>query len=554
MLAHLSIRNLALAEHLELDFNSQMTAISGETGAGKSILLDALGMALGGRSSADLVRHGSDRAEVSAVFQVEQLPAALNWLQENMLDDGTECILRRLISAEGRSRAFINGQPVPLQQLRELGQHLVDIHGQHEHQSLLRKETHCQLVDDCGRLHPLAQEVRQIFSQWQQQQTKLDNLLKRQREFESQVQLLTYQVDELNSLGLGDDELDALEAEQQQLANAESILQTLGTLHDQHLAGDNAALDILGSAISLISHCELPASSTQTLQQLLEEARISLQEAAREASQLQDRIELNPERLREVDERLCAIYDLARKHRVAPKELRQRHAELQLELETLVGGENSLEQLEARVSQLNQQYQTAATHLSEKRGQAANFLQEAVKQQLKHLGLSPELVIACNSLGAPSANGNDDIEILISMNPGQPLRPLQKVASGGELSRISLCIQVVTTATTQTPTLVFDEVDVGIGGPTAEVVGRMLRQLGDRTQILCVTHLAQVASQAHDHLFVSKAVQDGKTCSSILPLEGPSRVKEIARMLGGVDISQQGLALANEMLNFSVVQ
>ncbi|MBK8974162.1 MAG: hypothetical protein IPM37_23430 [Hahellaceae bacterium] len=213
-----------------------------------------------------------------------------------------------------------------------------------------------------------------------------------------------------------------------------------------------------------------------------------------------------------------------------------------------------VEQLDARVSQLNQQYQTAATHLSEKRGQAANFLQEAVKQQLKHLGLSPELVIACNSLGAPSANGNDDIEILISMNPGQPLRPLQKVASGGELSRISLCIQVVTAATTQTPTLVFDEVDVGIGGPTAEVVGRMLRQLGDRTQILCVTHLAFVASQAHDHLFVSKAVQDGKTCSSILPLEGPSRVKEIARMLGGVDISQQGLALANEMLNFSVVQ
>lgn len=554
MLAHLSIRNLALAEHLELDFNAQMTAISGETGAGKSIMLDALGMALGGRSSADLVRHGSDRAEVSAVFHVDQLPAALEWLRENMLDDGTECILRRLVSAEGRSRAFINGQPVPLQQLRELGQYLVDIHGQHEHQSLLRKDTHCQLVDDCGRLQTLVQEVRQLFAQWQQASQKLDTLSKRQREHESQVQLLTYQVEELDSLSLGEDELQILETEQQQLANAESILQTLGTLHDQYLAGDNAALDILGSAISLISHCDLPETSTRTLLQLFEEARISLSEAAREASRLQDRIELNPERLREVDDRLSAIYELARKHRVSPNELRQRHMELQLELETLIGGENSLEQLEARVTQLSQHYHTAATQLSEKRRQSARFLQEAVKQQLKHLGLSPQLEIACKPLDAPSANGTDDIEILISMNPGQPLRPLQKVASGGELSRISLCIQVVTAATTQTPTLVFDEVDVGIGGPTAEVVGRMLRQLGERTQILCVTHLAQVASQAHDHLYVSKAVQDGKTCSSIRQLEGPARVKEIARMLGGVDISQQGLALANEMLSFSAVQ
>jgi DNA repair protein RecN (Recombination protein N) len=554
MLAHLSIRNLALAEHLELDFSPQMIAISGETGAGKSILLDALGLALGGRSSADTVRHGAKRADVSAVFNIEALPHASAWLANNELDDGSECILRRTLSAEGRSRAFINGQPVTLPQLRELGQTLIDIHGQHEHQSLLRKEIHGQLVDDCGQLQCLADEVRDIYQQWNKKRVKLESLRARQHEHESQVQLLTYQVDELNALELGEGELTTLENEQQQLANAESILQSLATLHDQYLEGENASIDLLGSAITLINHCEISQSKTQAIRQLLEEARISLQEAARETVKLQDKIEQNPERLTLVDERLAVIYDLARKHRVSPEQLPQRHVELQAELTRLTIGENSLEQLEEQVNTLRENYESKANSLSEKRKAAAVFLQEAVKQQLKRLGMSPELEFDCRRVNAPTANGLDDIEILISMNPGQPLKPLQKVASGGELSRISLCIQVVTATTSQTPTLVFDEVDVGIGGPTAEIVGRMLRQLGDKAQILCVSHLAQVVSQAHDHLLVTKTVEGGKTCSAVRRLAKEERVREVARMLGGVDISQQGLALASEMLSFGSLQ
>ncbi len=554
MLSHLSIRNLALAEHLELDFSGQMTAISGETGAGKSIMLDALGLALGGRGCADTVRHGATRTEVSAVFHVDNLPRARAWLASNELDDGGECILRRTLSADGRSRGFINGQPVTLPQLRELGQTLIDIHGQHEHQSLLRRDTHGRLIDDCGQLQELTAEVRELYQQWNRKRERLLLLRSRQQEHESQVQLLTYQVEELQALDLGEDELSSLEEEQRQLANAESILHTLGTLHDQYLAGENAAIDLLGDAISLLDHCPLSQANSRSIGQLLEEARISLQEAAREASRLQDRIDLNPERLRAVDERLSTILDLARKHRISASQLQERYAELQAELNRLTGGEHNLEQLEADVADLQQRYHDKARELSGKRRSAATFLQEAVKQQLRGLGMAPELEIACRTLDSPTANGLDDIEILVSMNPGQPLRPLQKVASGGELSRISLCIQVVTATNSQTPTLVFDEVDVGIGGPTAEIVGRMLRQLGEKTQILCVSHLAQVVSQAHDHLFVSKTVHAGKTCSSVTRLDREARIREVARMLGGVDLSQQGLALATEMLSFGSLQ
>lgn len=554
MLTHLSIRNLALAEHLELDLGPHMSAISGETGAGKSLLLDALSMALGDRCSGDLVRHGTVRAEVSAEFCLERLPEARQWLQQQDLEADGECILRRTLTTEGRSRAFINGQPVTLQQLRELGQRLVDIHGQHEHQSLLRRETHGQLVDDCAQLQDLARAVRETFQSLKRKHATLQDLQNRHREQEAQLQLLSYQVDELERLAVDEGEVESLEIEQQQLANAENIIVTLSTLQEHYLDGEAGCLSQLATAIHLLEDCQLDERTSQPIRGLLEESRIALQEAVREIGHSRDRVEISPERLQEVDQRLSAIYELARKHRVPAEQLCLRHQELREDLARLTHGDLNSETLQEEVAQLTREYDRLATELSERRAASAVFLEQAVRQQLKRIGLNPEFVVSCRHDAPDSANGRDHIEFLLSMNPGQPLRPLHKVASGGELSRISLCIQVVTASHAQTPTLVFDEVDVGIGGPTGEIVGRMLRQLGERTQILCVTHLAQVASQAHDHLFVSKSVAQGQTMSTVSSLQREERVREVARMLGGVDLSPQGLALANEMLSCNAIQ
>ncbi len=549
MLTHLSIRNMAIAAHLELEFAGGMTALSGETGAGKSIVLDALGLTLGDRSSADVVRHGSDRADITAVFDLTRLPHALNWLKERELDQENECIIRRTVTTEGRSRGYLNGQAVPMQDLREFGERLMEIHSQHEHHSLLKRETQQQLVDDYGNLAVLRNQVSHHYREWKQKSQKLTQILNQNQEAEARIQLLTYQAEELEALSLQAGEIELLEQEQHQLANAESILGSLHQVSDGILEQEGGSLDQLRHGVHLLQDLELNNEKLNNAQSLLNEALIQLEEAHHELRHLQDDIELDPERLQEVESRLSTIYELARKHRIAPEQLAERHLEICAELSELTSDENNAEALTLQVEKLHMEYATMAAELSSARTRTAAELQAAVVTQLAYLGMTPEFVIELRPLDEPGALGAEEVEMLISMNAGQPPKALRKIASGGELSRISLAIQVVTAASSQTPTLVFDEVDVGIGGATAEIVGRMLKDLGNSAQILCVTHLAQVASQADHHLFVTKSIREGATQSSIHRLSGEDRVHEIARMLGGVNITEHSLAHAHEMLS-----
>ncbi len=554
MLTNLSIRNLAIASELDLEFDSGMTALSGETGAGKSIILDALGLALGDRSSADIVRHGSTRAEVTAVFDLRRLGNALHWLQERELEQDSECIIRRTVTREGRSRSYINGQVVPLQDLREFSAMLMDIHSQHEHQALLRRENQQQWVDDFGRYPTLLKKVKEAFIKWQTMAQRLEQLQSQSSETEARIQLLEYQVDELDKLNLQARELEELEAEQYKLANAEAILATLQQTSQGMLESDGGCIEQVRQCIHQLDGLQISLAPIDNARSLLEEAAIQLEESNTELRLASDKIELDPERLQEVEGRLGTIYDLARKHRINPDQLPHRHRELAAELASLTATDNNVEALTALTNEQFAVYSEAAGALTASRKKACSELEKAIQKQLTALGMHPTLVVESKPLQQPSATGLEELEMLISMNPGQPPKALRKIASGGELSRISLAIQVITAASSQTPTLVFDEVDVGIGGPTAQIVGRLLRELGGKTQILCVTHLPQVASQGNQHFFVSKLVQNGSTQSKIHLLQDQDRVHEIARMLGGVDITEHSLAHAHEMLASSQLQ
>lgn len=554
MLTQLTIRNFAIVDTLEVELDTGMTVISGETGAGKSIMLDALGLCLGERADSDSVLKGADRAELTASFDIHDLPPAMLWLNEHELDgDPQECQLRRIITREGRSRSYINGRPTPLTLLREFGQHLVDIHGQHEHQRLLKKDYHRVLLDEFGGHTELAETVRRQFHKWKRLNSEWLELTQISDERNARIQLLSYQVEELDQLSLQGGELEQLEQEQQTLENADSLL---GTGHQLMQLSSDADND---NCQSMLQHClqlleQLQSHDTRIEQasEMFNIALIQLDEASREIRNFLDTVEVNPERQREVEERLSAIYDVARKHRLLPEQLIEFHQGLQAELASLTGSDEALNQLEQDLIHSREAYLKAAAELSEARQQCAGRLDTLVDQQLHTLGMTAAHFSAClTPLDEEryNANGLEDIEFLISTNTGQPARALAKVASGGELSRISLAIQVITAQTSSTPTLVFDEVDVGIGGAVAEVVGRLLRDLGQRVQILCVTHQPQVAAQGHQHLFVSKNSPLNNTHTRVQRLDKTRRVEEVARMLGGVDITRTSLTHAREMLS-----
>jgi DNA repair protein RecN (Recombination protein N) len=549
MLTHLSVSNFTLVESLELEIAPGMTAITGETGAGKSILLDALGLALGDRADPDRVRAGSSRADIHASFDISSIPTAHEWLIEHDLKIDDECLLRRTVTNEGRSRAYINGHPATLQQLKGLGERLLDIHSQHAHQSLLKKENHRRLLDDFGQLQDLAGQVTQQYQQWQQLQSRFNQLQDNSEEMSARFQLLSYQVEELDILALEDDEIPQLENEQKTLANADTILRNSQQLSELCADEQYGLLEAFNKALHLMGEMPEKSEHLQEAEQLLINAHIQAQEAQREIDLHIGSFELDPERLQIVEERLSTCYEIARKHRVQPEELTSLYQSLSEELQQLSGGDASLEELEQQVGQTWDKYLKLATKLSAKRKKAAKQLGKEINDQLQALAMkNAQLEIACNSQAdRGSASGLDDIEFLISTNPGQPPRPLAKVASGGELSRVSLAIQVVTARSSTIPTLVFDEVDVGIGGATGDVVGELLRQLGDQGQVLCVTHLAQVASKAHQHLQVSKESTQHSAQTTLMPLAGEARITEIARMMGGAKITEQSLAHAREM-------
>ena len=554
MLTHLSISHFAIVEQLDLDIPQGMSVITGETGAGKSIMLDALSLTLGSRAGADTVRTGCDRADIRATFDISALPEALHWLKARDMDCDHECILRRVITKDGRSRGYINGTPSPLADLRQLGQLLIDIHAQHEHQSLLRPATHIRLLDEYIGCKKLSTQVRESWQKWRQQQDRIKALLTQSKDQDARLQLLQYQTEELDRLSISEGEVESLEQEQKQLSNAETSLYTCQQVVNLCSENDNGnILHSLSLCQQLITDLGIDMPELQETLNLLSTAQIQVEEATGELNRFVDHFEANPARLEEITTRLSTAYTLARKHHVAPEELHNLHTQLQQELESMQCSDEIIEELETELKAMFQEYQSLADRLGEKRKKGAVRLNKAVTKHIRELGMpAGQFYVDLQELsGDPQAQGMEEVRFLVSTNPGLPPRPLDKVASGGELSRISLAIQVITARTSGISTLVFDEVDVGIGGGTAEIVGRLLRELGKQGQVLCVTHQPQVASQGHTHLYVSKTLRKNSTRTRINSLDSEDRTKEVARMLGGVEITEQTLAHAREMISLS---
>ena len=553
MLTQLTISNYTTVENLELDFRQGMTVITGETGAGKSVMLDCLALVVGGRADSKAVRNGANRADVHAMFDISKEPSAKRWLKERDLHDGDECLLRRVITSEGRSRAYINGQPAPVQDLKCLGSLLIDIHGQHEQQSLLKKDTHRQLLDSFANATKLSNEVASAYHGWQQAERKMTLLRSGANEQHAHAQLLEYQLNELRDLQFQPGELGDLEQQQKRLSNGESILQDC----NQSLAlcetdEQNNLLSACSQVQQLLAphaeHCQGLGESLD----LLASARIQIQEAAYNIQAQVDDLELDPEELQKVEQRLSSLYQIARKHRVNADELCELQERLQAECDSLQRSDEHLEELQAEADLQCHRYLKLAVELSQQRTPAARKLQTLVNQQLKRLNMSGckfEVSLKPLSDEQRGGFGKESIEFLISTIPGQAAQPLAKVASGGELSRISLAIQVITASKSCIPTLVFDEVDVGIGGTVADVVGNLLRALSEHGQILCVTHLAQVAAKGHQHLGVRKLSNRKKVATELSVLMNDDKVNEIARMLGGMAITEQSRAHAKEMLS-----
>ncbi|HHM05527.1 MAG TPA: DNA repair protein RecN [Gammaproteobacteria bacterium] len=556
MLTHIAIRNFAIIHHLELDLTAGMTALTGETGAGKSILVGALGLALGERADASAVRQGSAQAEVSAVFQIDTLPRVQAWLTERGLDTGGECIIRRTVSAGGRSRAYINARPVPVQTLQALGSELVDSHGQHAHHSLLRREVQRQLLDGYGGHDALVAELSHCFHRWRELRDQQAALRTEAEDRRTRRELLRYQCEELAALALHPDELEALDREHQRLRHAHRLLESaqeaVAALYEDDDRATLKQLDRIARDLDRLTGLDPRLASPVTL---LREAAIQLEEATGELRHYLSSLELDPNRLQHVEERLDALHDLARKHRVEPAELAALHTRLGEELTRIETADARLDEFHRALEEAEAQYFTLAARLSKSRRTAARALSRQVTENMQKLGMPGgrfEVTLEPVAKHEPRATGQEQIAFMVSTNPGAAPRPLAKVASGGELSRISLAIQVIAAQNLTTPTLVFDEVDVGIGGSVAEIVGRQLRALSASRQVLCITHLPQVAAQAGHHLRVSKTREGGQSVTVIEALSDSQRREEIARMLGGVKITPHTRAHAREMLNQAV--
>lgn len=551
MLSSLSIRNLVTVESLQLELDSGMSVLTGETGAGKSILIDALGLVLGDKADSSLIRHGSEKAEITAEFDLAKLPEIGNWLESNELDDAGECLLRRIISRKGRSRAFINGTPVTLGTLAALGSQLVDIHGQHAHQSLMHRSHQRELLDAFAGNGNLSATLATCWRDWKALGKRIESLEQAQQERDSRIDLLRFQVDELQQLDLKPGEWPALEQEQRRLGNAGSLLaesqQLLSLLYE-----DDGARDLLQRAVILSGRMgqsdeALPADALA----MLNSALIELDESAQLLQHYADSIEQDPHRLQEIDIRMSNLLQAARKHRIEPEELTAHLEHLETQLTSIENSGEQLEQLGREQAALAEEWMHLARKLGRARAKAAKALALQVTQTMQTLSMPKgtfSISLVESAGGQPVEHGLETVEFMITTNAGQPPQPLTKIASGGELSRISLAIQVATIGYSTIPTLIFDEVDVGIGGGVAEIVGSLLRQLGEQRQILCVTHLPQVAAQAHNHLRVEKESGDDGSWTSITPLDEEKRVVEIARMLGGVELTQTTLDHAREMI------
>ena len=555
MLRHLHIRNLAIIDELSLDWSAGFTVLTGETGAGKSILIDALGLVIGLRADSSLVRAGTDKAEVSAEFSIADCLDARAWLAEReLLGDGADhddCTIRRVVYAEGRTRAFVNGSPVSATDLRELGERLVEIFGQGESRSLLLTDAQRGALDEFGRHPHLLAPVAAAAQAVQQIEREIEKLRAAQSRDPAQLEYLRFQLQELDVLALKADELPELDAEHRRLANAGRLLDEGFGAQQLLYGGDASIYDQLSSAVAALRGLTPLHEGFAEAEALAASAQAQAREAADSLRRLLDKLDLDPERLAAVEHRLTAIHDLARKHRVRADDLPNRHAALREELAGLEDAGSALERLEAQRKAALAAFATAAAALTGARQKAAVALSADVTRRVRELGMpNAEFVIAVEALGRdkPLPHGTDLVRFDFSANPGQPPRPLAKVASGGELSRISLALQVSLLSDAGAATQIFDEVDAGIGGVTADVVGRQLRELGGRRQVLCVTHLAQVAAQGIDHFGIAKAVEAGSTFTRVRRLDAATRVVELSRMLGGDGSGGSTVTLARELL------
>jgi DNA repair protein RecN (Recombination protein N) len=548
MLKHLYIKHFTIIDEITVELNDGLTVLTGETGAGKSILIDALQMALGERAETSLIQTGQERCEVTAIFDVANNQPAQQWLQEQALDEGEECLVRRVISRNGPSRSTINGRPCSVQSLRELGTLLVHIHGQHQHQQLLKSDYQRQLLDEFAKQTALCNTVHDVYERWRQVQTELASL--QNEDQTSQLEFLNFQINELEELALQPNELVELEAEQRQLSHAEQWIESCQQLVEV-LSEDEqrSVLHGLYTAESLLK--ALPAEQQQTIAELLQQAQIQVSEAADQARHYLQGLEPDPQRLQWVDQRLARIHDMARKHRIKPEELLELQQTLVTKRQQLSHKDEHLAALQQQLTALATQYSKHAKQLTKARQQAADTLNKAVTAHIQTLGMPGgriQIELSPRDSNTLHPYGNERVEFLISTNAGQPFGLLSKVASGGELSRVALAIQVIVAQATILPTLIFDEVDVGIGGGTAEIVGQQLKTLGKRAQVLCVTHLPQVAAQGMHHLLVEKRSDAQGVSTAIRALFQEEKISEIARMLGGVKITAKTLAHAREMV------
>ena len=551
MLAQLTISNFAIVRELEIDFHSGMTAITGETGAGKSIAIDALGLCLGGRAEADMVRRGASRADLCARFSLKDTPAAQRWLEQNQLESGRECLLRRVISADGRSRGFINGTAVPLSQLRELGQLLIQIHGQHAHQLLTKPEHQKTLLDGYTGEYALTQLMAERYRQWHKSCRDLAQHQQQSQERAARADLVQYQLKELNEFNPQPGEFEQIDEEYKRLANSGQLLSTCQHALSVMADGEESNLQSqLYAAKQLVSELVGMDSKLSGVLDMLEEASIQLSEATDELRHYHDRLDLDPNRLFELEQRISRQIALARKHQITPEELPEFYQSLLEEQRLLDDSAGSLESLSQMVVEHHQLALETAKQLHALRQNSADELTQLITESMHSLSM-PHGVFSIDVAFDErhlTAEGADHIEFRVTTNPGQPLQPIAKVASGGELSRIALAIQVITARKMETPALIFDEVDVGISGPTAAVVGKLLRQLGESTQVMCVTHLPQVAGCGHHHFFVCKETDCEMTETHMHPLDKRARLQELARLLGGSEVTRNTLANAKELL------
>lgn len=552
MLNHIHIKNFAIIEELSMELDNGLTVVTGETGAGKSIMIDAIGLVLGDRAEQGIVRQGAERAEISLTLALDENPSLQNWLIEHDLESEDVCLLRRVITAEGKSRAYINGSPSTLTLLRELAQQFVNIHGQHAHQLLQTAKTQRAILDDFAGINEPLSKLAEAHKEYHSINQRLTALQDADSEAQAKIDLLTFQLGELNELSPGQNEAQELEQEQSVLAHADLLTHTaltgVQTLYENDEANVHSQLSRVVTSLEEASQHDERFSACKDL---VNSALIQIDESVDLLRHINDSIDADPTRLDAVDNRLGAFHSLARKHRISPGELPERQSQLAAELEQLQSSELSQEELEAALEKSREHYVKLANQVSKVRRKAANEISKQISATMQDLGMSGA-TFTIHMETVPDKHwkpwGTDHIEFRVAANPGQTGGSLAKVASGGELSRISLAITLLASQHSTLPTMIFDEVDTGIGGGIAEVVGQKLRQLGEKAQVFCVTHLPQVAAQGHQHLQVSKNKTRHQTETNIVALTEVQRVEEIARMLGGIELTSTTRQHAQEML------